>query len=166
MKINEGYKLGVKVLRKYYLKLRCPEEKMKPLLKLGKLERMVLNNSDGELLKVTKLENHPIKYLDAYGLLHSYKELFEENIYFFESENKAPTIIDCGSNVGLSIIYFKMLFPASTVVGFEPDPTLFKLLEANLESFHFTNVEVRNEAVWNKNEYLRFETDPSLVGML
>lgn len=74
MKITEGFKLGVSVMRKYYFKLRCREEKAKPLLSIGNIERMILNNSDGEYLKETKLENHPIKYLDAHGLLHSYRE--------------------------------------------------------------------------------------------
>lgn len=160
--INERYKVGFWILRSYYHKLRNPPRRTKPLLSLGKFEKTIIKNLYSNEVRETKLNDHVIKYMNPLGFLHSYKELIEENIYYFESEEKSPVIVDCGSNLGLSIIYFKTLFPDSKVLGFEPDPKLFELLQANVQSF--SNVEVRNEAVWKQNEFLTFQTDPSLAG--
>ena len=48
-------------------------------------------------------------------------ELFEHQIYKFKCDTETPYIIDCGANIGLSIIYFKLLFPKAEIIAFEPD---------------------------------------------
>lgn len=156
MGINERYKTGYRMLKSFYRRLRAPKD-LKPSLKLGRLEKAVIGQMFSSDVKKTRLGGHPINFMQPYWFLHNYKEIFEEHVYYFESENKSPLIIDCGSNIGLSIIYFKTLFPESTVIGFEPDPDIFNLLQTNLRSFNFTNVEPRNEAVWTKNELLTFK---------
>jgi hypothetical protein len=42
---------------------------------------------------------------------HSLQEIFLEETYKFTSPKPDPVIIDCGANIGLSIIYFKKLYP-------------------------------------------------------
>lgn len=39
----------------------------------------------------------------------------------YGSLSEAPRIIDGGANIGLSVIYFKQLFPRSRTTAFEPD---------------------------------------------
>src|SRR5690606_3275073 len=48
---------------------------------------------------------------DCLSFIYQYKEIFADNSYRFESENDHPVIIDCGSNIGLSILFFKELYP-------------------------------------------------------
>ena len=62
-----------------------------------------------------------------------------------------PFIIDCGANIGLSVIYLKNLYPDAEIVAFEPDEQNFQLLQKNIASFGFKNVEARKEAVWTEN---------------
>jgi FkbM family methyltransferase len=61
-----------------------------------------------------------------------------------------PTIVDIGANIGVSILYFKHLFPMSTIYAFEPNPDSFLLLQQNvtrnnLEDVHLFNVALGRE---------------------
>ena len=44
--------------------------------------------------------------------------------YYFETSNPSPYILDLGSNIGISITYFKSLHPNARIIAFEPNPTL------------------------------------------
>jgi FkbM family methyltransferase len=85
-----------------------------------------------------------------------FDEIFRKEIYKFDSENKAPLIIDCGANIGLSVIYFKQLFPRARILAFEPDKTVFKVLQSNVSSFNFSDVDVFDVAVWDSETTLEF----------
>jgi FkbM family methyltransferase len=79
-------------------------------------------------------------------------EIFIEKIYDFDAfGNQNITIIDCGANVGYSIIYFKNKFPNSTIYAFEPDPIAFELLIRNIHFNKINNVYPLNKGVSNSN---------------
>lgn len=40
-----------------------------------------------------------------------YKDIFESGEYNFQTNNPKPFILDCGSHIGLSVLYFKKLYP-------------------------------------------------------
>jgi FkbM family methyltransferase len=80
-------------------------------------------------------------------LLNLFEEIFAFQIYKFSHHNSSPLIIDCGSNVGVSILYFKKLFPQGKIIGFEPDHESFKLLEKNVNENNLQNVTLYNIAV-------------------
>lgn len=111
-------------------------------------------------------KNIPITISNPFWFLHSVDELFIDEVYKFQSKTSAPVIIDCGANWGLSIIYFKHLYPKCRIIGFEPDPRIFKILENNIKNAGFTNVEILNKAVWKKDEALSFSSDNSLGGTI
>jgi FkbM family methyltransferase len=73
-----------------------------------------------------------------------------------------PFIIDCGANIGLSVIYLKRLFPSARILAFEPDEKNFILLTKNIAAFGFENVEARQEAVWIDNTQLQFSGDGAM----
>ena len=60
------------------------------------------------------------------------------------SAGRRPLIVDAGSNIGASILYFAQMFPAAHVVGFEPDADNFRLLVHNTRGL---DVDLRNAAV-------------------
>jgi FkbM family methyltransferase len=93
--------------------------------------------------------------------LHGLKELFIEELYKQDLAER-PFIIDCGANMGLSIIYLKQQYPQAEIVGFEPDETNFGLLSKNMESFGYAGVSLRKEAVWKENIVLRFSNEGSM----
>ena len=111
-----------------------------------------------------KLFGVNLRISDSIGFLHSLEEIFKEKCYEFKSETKSPLIIDCGSNIGLSIIYFKKLFPDSKIFGFEPDKEIFKILESNISALNFNHVKLFNKGVWKHTGKLKFFKEGSLAG--
>src|SRR6185437_4309080 len=44
--------------------------------------------------------------VDGASFLFMKKEIFDQQIYRFNADNDTPYIVDCGANIGLSVIYF------------------------------------------------------------
>ena len=101
---------------------------------------------------------------DMHSFLGTYQWIFLDQIYAFRADNPAPTIVDCGANTGLSILYFKHLYPQARIIAFEADPKLFRILEENIRGNGFTDVELINKAVWNKETTLTFLPDGADAG--
>src|SRR5512132_2653851 len=55
------------------------------------------------------------------------------------------TIVDLGSNIGATILYFACRYPRARIFGIEADPATFRKLQANVDGLD--NVEVRCLAV-------------------
>ncbi len=103
--------------------------------------------------------NTPMKAPDAASLLFLNLELFELEIYKFSSSNDRPLIIDCGANIGLSVIYFKKLYPNAKVIAFEPDKKIFDYLKFNINSFNFNEVTLLNKGLWEEETTLSFYSE-------
>lgn len=84
------------------------------------------------------------------------QEIFDQQIYNFRSERTDPLIIDCGANIGMSVIYFKTIYPDARIIAFEADKHIFEVLKSNIEKYELTNVELVNKACWNSETTLRF----------
>ncbi len=98
----------------------------------------------------------PIRVPDSASLRFLNHELFGLEIYKFKNEKDTPLIIDCGANIGLSVIYFKRLFPKAKVIAFEPDKKIFDYLKFNINSFGFKDVELINKGLWKEETVLKF----------
>lgn len=79
-----------------------------------------------------------------------FREIFVRQSYYFRTDSTSPLILDCGSNVGLSVLYFKWLYPQAKIVAFEPCPPLFEILKKNCEQNHLEDVTVVKAAVADK----------------
>jgi FkbM family methyltransferase len=100
-----------------------------------------------------------VEFPDAASFAYIYKEVFIEQIYKFDTKRAQPLIIDCGANMGLSVLYFKDQYPGSRVIAFEPERTIFSYLKKNVESLGLENVELVNKAVWSSNKTLLFSNE-------
>lgn len=76
-----------------------------------------------------------------------YNEIFKVNQYKFSARTTSPFILDCGANIGISVLYFKKLYPRARVIAFEPNPETFKLLERNVRQNNLSGVQLVNAAV-------------------
>ena len=110
----------------------------------------------------TTLFGETFTFSDAAGYLHSVDEIFGEKVYKFKTPNNSPYIIDCGANMGLSILYFKKNYPNSTILTFEPDHKTFNILKEN--TAHLDGVTTKEEAVWTEDTTLEFFSEGSLAG--
>jgi FkbM family methyltransferase len=68
------------------------------------------------------------------------------------------TIVDLGSNIGGSVLYFACRYPAARIYGVEPDPTTFQKLQANVAPLE--NVEVLSLAVGDRDGDAEFFPNP------
>jgi FkbM family methyltransferase len=62
-------------------------------------------------------------------------EVFVQNIYWHEAianDRGVSRIVDVGSNVGYTLVYFGLRYPAAALVAFEPHPAHLELLKCNL----------------------------------
>lgn len=89
-----------------------------------------------------RLRNSTLNYKETADLKVILNEVLVSEVYYFKSERLNPVIVDGGSNIGLSIFYFKTLYPESRIIAFEPNPTLFNILQKNVSMAGWTNVEL------------------------
>jgi FkbM family methyltransferase len=94
------------------------------------------------------------------------EELFQLEMYKFKASRPNPRIIDCGANLGMSIIYFKQLYPNASIIAFEADEHIFSFLKKNVESFGYNDVELINKAVWNCDDTLSFIVEGGAGGRI
>ena len=106
------------------------------------------------------------KIADAASFLFQYNEIFKSQIYKFAAVCQKPYILDCGANIGLSIIYFKRLYPKATIIGFEPDKHIFDILAYNIKSFEFTDVKLIKKGLWNSETTVKFFAEGSDGGRI
>jgi FkbM family methyltransferase len=79
-----------------------------------------------------------------------------EGEYWFACDRSDPTILDCGSHIGLSVAWFKRRFPKARIIAFEPDPENYRLLQTNVAINGLEGVELLNLAVSSKRGTARF----------
>ncbi len=113
---------------------------------------------------VTTVFNKPFKFHDSGSFVVTYKELFEQEIYKFNPSANSNIILDCGANMGLSVLYFAKNYPNHKIIAFEPQENIFKVLQENVQNYRLKNVELFQKAVWDKEETLKFFTDGSMGG--
>ena len=69
----------------------------------------------------------------------------------FNSETKCPRILDCGANIGISVLNYKRHYPDARITVFEPDPHIAPVLRRNLRTNNAADVEVIEGAVWTSD---------------
>lgn len=89
----------------------------------------------------------------GYSMVHMLiNEIFIHKIYAFKSKKIEPFIIDAGSNIGMSILFFKKMYPGATVIGFEPSRRSFYFLEKNVKNNNLNKVQIINKALSVKQD--------------
>lgn len=96
------------------------------------------------------LLGHKVAISDSLSFYYSHREIFIDEIYKFTCNKKQPIILDCGSNHGVSIMYFKKLYPNAKIVGVEADPNIYRLLRNNIFEQNYENVTLLNSALCHK----------------
>jgi FkbM family methyltransferase len=89
---------------------------------------------------IMKLSGCTVRFNDGPNLYVLHKDIFIRRIYHFSVSRPDPFILDCGSNIGMSILYFKHIYPGARIIGFEPDPEIMPYLEENVARNNLENV--------------------------
>ena len=83
---------------------------------------------------------------------------------FFTPSGERPLIIDCGSNIGVTVLEWKFRWPMSEIICFEPDPIAFRMLDKNIEANDIPGIRCVNAAVLDHSEGTEFFGDLSSGG--
>ena len=102
------------------------------------------------------LYSFKLSFVDYGSMFVMFNEIFGHEVYNFIADTEEPFIIDCGSNIGLALLYFKTRYPKAHIIGFEPGPETFPILEKNVTQNHLTNVRIENKAVSKENGFIPF----------
>lgn len=114
----------------------------------------------------TRILGYDFFYNDPRSLFSEYKLIFKDKIYHFESDKESPLIIDGGSHVGLSIIYFKHIYPKAKIIAFEPDKEILDLLRKNIETNKLQDVKIVESGLHSKDGELGFSSDQTDGGKI
>jgi FkbM family methyltransferase len=116
--------------------------------------------------RIANILGFKVKFLRYDELSYLFKEIFLDNEYYFVGGNDSPYIIDCGSNIGMSILYFKVLYPHSRIVAFEPGEEAYFCLEENVKNNRLNSVTTYKAALSNKEGTIDLYYDQDNVGSL
>ena len=110
-------------------------------------------------IRKTKLSGFNLFYNHPRSLFSEYKNIFKNKSYYFESDKKKPFIIDGGGHIGLSVLYFKKIYPESEILVFEPDKNISKILRQNINANQLTEVTVVESGLYSHEGSLNFNPD-------
>ncbi len=111
---------------------------------LAGMRRRVLTRKPSTLLRCRK---YTVRINDGPNYYILYKDIFINRIYHFETQRPNPLVLDCGSNIGMSVLYFKHVCPGARIIGFEADPAIFPYLEENIARNGLADVKLVQAAV-------------------
>jgi FkbM family methyltransferase len=113
-----------------------------------------------------RLFDRDIRYLGLNSLRVLFDEIFVRGCYLFETNKSAPVIVDCGSNIGMSVLFFKLLYPLANVTAFEPDPATFEALRTNTSDM--SDVVLHQAALGATDGVINFyrDSDPDTSSLL
>jgi len=112
----------------------------------------------------TKIFKNDFDFVDSNTCLSGLVEIFFEQCYLFHSENSMPLIIDCGANIGISVLYFKHLYPDAKIIAFEADPNIYNILDKNIKASGLQGVDLINKAVYDSDDILSFRVEGGFSG--
>lgn len=95
-----------------------------------------------------------------------FEEIFHREVYRFEPDNPAPRIIDCGGNMGMSALWFKLNYPDSRLTIMEPDPDHAAMIKSNLTTAGVTGWSCLQAAVSDHDGDMGFERSGHDTGKL
>jgi FkbM family methyltransferase len=92
--------------------------------------------------KEERFLSYHVDLLDYEVFLAEFRQIFVRHTYYVKTESSTPRIIDGGGNMGMSVLYFKYLYPQSRITVFEPSKEVLALLERNISKNQLTDVTV------------------------
>lgn len=104
------------------------------------------------------------KFYDFRNFYYLFRTIFLQEQYYFSAHRPDPLIVDAGSNLGFSIIYFKKLYPRAHIIGFEPNPSAQVMLEENLRLNSLEEVQIIKLALSEHQGELEIYTNPHFPG--
>jgi FkbM family methyltransferase len=114
----------------------------------------------GDGLVQVKVDQFDVTGFSISSLAYLHREIFVDLQYYFKAARTDPFIIDGGSNIGMSVLFFKALYPHARVLAFEPARPAHELLLRNIEQNGLGGVAVHRAALGRETGEVQFFEDP------
>ncbi len=127
-------------------------------IKLSKIERD--NPKKGFLKLHLKGLGHPIKIRKNFIDKEVVGYVFADKYHLPPQKatlSDNPIILDLGSNIGLTVVHLKQLYPKSTIYGYEMNTNNYLLAKNNTK--FYKNVHIHNQAIWKENTTVSYNAD-------
>lgn len=126
---------------------------------IGWTKEKILKHQTGKKLRYHLYKKkYKVAFTESLTFLMSIEELFIKEFYKFKTDKRRPKIIDCGSYIGTSILFFKINYPDADVIGFEPDKTNYSILKLNTDNWKFRDIVIFNAAIWITDGNISFNS--------
>jgi FkbM family methyltransferase len=114
------------------------------------------------------VRGRPIRlYVEDAADVAAAEEVLLRGEYEMPALDDVEVIVDLGSHIGTSILFFRARYPDARIYGFEPDPATFAKLEANVGGLAGVTVQRRAVAAADGESVLHaaaYSLRSSLVG--
>jgi FkbM family methyltransferase len=118
-------------------------------------ERVALAAGAGDAGRMTTL-GWDLEYTAPDSVLAFIDQILFRRLNDFLPEQDAPVILDCGANIGYTVLHYKRQFPRARVIAFEPDPQFAPILRRNLARNGAADVDVVEAAAWTTDGRARW----------
>src|SRR5262245_3958230 len=81
----------------------------------------------------TQIFGWDLAYVSGPAVVGGIEYLVLYGVNDFYPRHEHPVILDCGANIGISVLNYKRQFPRAHIVAFEPDPEFAPVLRRNLK---------------------------------
>lgn len=115
---------------------------------------------------IVNCEGVALKIPDGPSCYYAYKEIFKNEIYKFSTKRNSPIILDCGANIGLSVLYFKKIYPDAQITALEADPIIFTYLKSNMAASGYKEIVLFQKALHHENGEATFVHEGADAGRL
>jgi FkbM family methyltransferase len=112
----------------------------------GQWEALLAGQGRAETEMVFDILGARLRIPNTRDALVQFLEIILQECYYFRGPAR-PHIIDAGTNMGMSLAYFKWLYPAAKIVAFEPNPRMFECCAESIRLNGWGDVELLPYAV-------------------
>lgn len=105
-------------------------------------------------VKSVKFLGFHTDFNDLNDFFWTFRELFINDDYYFETGNKEPVVFDGGGNIGMSVFYVKYKYPDAKITVFEPHPENIKYIKRNIEKNNLKDVTLIEKAIGGSKGYV------------
>ena len=95
----------------------------------------------------TRLGNFTVAFPNTSEFHGLKREIFSKHIYYLDEDLESPYIIDAGAHIGVSVLYFKSMWPDAKILAIEPNPHSLEYLEYNVEQNRLSNITIEKCAL-------------------
>jgi FkbM family methyltransferase len=107
-----------------------------------------------------------VTYFSLANLILLVEEILIRQVYEVGPLSPGSSLVDCGANIGISVLFFRIRYPGVRITAFEPDPETYALLAKNVAANKWASIDLVNAAVGPREGMIDFYIDPLVPGSL